>query len=110
MKYKNLRTGVVIDTPDIIAGGNWVLESDYKSSEEVNEHQENTQEENDVEQEQQEIVVEDKEELNQSKSEQNNQEEITKVQIMQELDAFGIEYNPRDKKQVLYELMMNHEQ
>lgn len=96
MEYKNLRTGVVIDTPDIIAGGNWVLESDYKSSEEVNEHQE--------------IVVDDKEDLNQSNNDQNDSEEITKKEIMQELDAFGIEYNPRDKKQVLYELMMNHEQ
>lgn len=32
---------------------------------------------------------------------------ITVKQIKQELDAFGIKYDPRMKKQELYELMLN---
>lgn len=31
---------------------------------------------------------------------------ITVKQIKQELDAFGVEYDPKAKKQVLYDLMM----
>lgn len=33
-------------------------------------------------------------------------DEVTKAQIMQELDAFGVEYDKRANKQVLYDLMM----
>ncbi|WP_288554150.1 hypothetical protein [uncultured Levyella sp.] len=33
------------------------------------------------------------------------QEEVTKKDIMQELDAFGVEYNPKAKKEELYQLM-----
>ena len=31
---------------------------------------------------------------------------VTKKEIMQELDAMGIEYNPRAKKEELYNLML----
>lgn len=31
---------------------------------------------------------------------------LSKKDIIQELEAMGIEHNPRDKKQVLYDLMM----
>ena len=31
---------------------------------------------------------------------------LNKKDIIQELEAMGIEHNPRDKKQVLYDLMM----
>ena len=31
---------------------------------------------------------------------------ITKAEIIEELDRKGIEYNPRDKKQVLYDLLI----
>lgn len=78
MQYKNKKTGVVIDTPCIINGGDWVP------------HVEKTKK-----------VVEEPEETT-----DNVPEEITKAQIMQELDAFGVKYNPRDKKQVLYDLMI----
>ena len=32
---------------------------------------------------------------------------ITKAQIMQELDAFGIEYDKKSTKRVLYDLMLS---
>lgn len=40
------------------------------------------------------------------KAESDDLTDITKKEIMQELDALGVEYNPRDKKQELYDLMM----
>ena len=89
MQYKNKKTGVVIDTPCIINGEDWVphVEKNKKVVEEV--------------QKEQEAVVEELEETT-----DDVPEEIKKAQIMQELDAFGIKYNPRDKKQVLYDLMI----
>ena len=33
-------------------------------------------------------------------------DDITKAEIIEELDRKGIEYNPRDKKQVLYDLLI----
>lgn len=102
MQYKNKKTGVVIDTPCIINGGDWVphVEKNKKVVEEVQKEQEDT-ETIETEPVEQEVVVEEPEETT-----DDVPEEITKVQIMQELDAFGVKYNPRDKKQVLYDLMI----
>lgn len=33
-------------------------------------------------------------------------DDITRAEIIEELDRRGIEYNPRDKKQVLYDLLV----
>ena len=33
-------------------------------------------------------------------------DDITRAEIIEELDRRGIEYNPRDKKQVLYDLLI----
>ena len=33
-------------------------------------------------------------------------DDITRAEIIEELDRKGIEYNPRDKKQVLYDLLI----
>ena len=100
MQYKNKKTGVVIDTPCIINGEDWVphVEKNKKVVEEVQKEQEAVVEEV---QKEQEAVVEELEETT-----DDVPEEIKKAQIMQELDAFGIKYNPRDKKQVLYDLMI----
>ncbi|MDT2593656.1 hypothetical protein P7D29_01845 [Lactococcus petauri] len=104
MQYKNKKTGVVIDTPCIINGGDWVSHVEKtKKVVEVEEVQKEQEDTKPVETEpvEQEVVVEEPEETT-----DNVPEEITKAQIMQELDAFGVKYNPRDKKQVLYDLMI----
>lgn len=104
MRYKNKKTGAIIDTPCIINGGDWVphIQKTKKvvEVEEIQKEQEDT-ETVETEPVEQEVVVEEPEETT-----DNVPEEITKAQIMQELDAFGVKYNPRDKKQVLYDLMI----
>lgn len=99
MQYKNKKTGVVIDTPCIINGGDWVPH--VEKTKKVVEVEEVQKEQEDTKPVEQEVVVEEPEETT-----DNVPEEITKAQIMQELDAFGVKYNPRDKKQVLYDLMI----
>lgn len=101
VKYKNTRTGAIIDSPCKISGGNWI---ELKEEEEVQ-----VEEVNDVEDknkiDEENIEVEEQGEVEEEK-EAEDFDGITKKQIMQELDAFGIEYNPRAKKQELYDLMM----
>lgn len=104
MQYKNKKTGGVINTPFVISGGDWVPHVEKtKKAVEVEESQKEQEDTETVETEpvEQEVVVEEPEEIT-----DNVPEEITKAQIMQELDAFGVKYNPRDKKQVLYDLMI----
>jgi hypothetical protein len=104
MRYFNTLTKATIDTEFKISGGDWVphVEKTKKvvEAEDVQKEPEDTKnlETDPVEQE---VVVEEPEEAT-----DNVPEEITKAQIMQELDAFGVKYNPRDKKQVLYDLMI----
>ncbi|WP_347979344.1 hypothetical protein [Lactococcus formosensis] len=99
MQYKNKKTGVVIDTPCIINGGDWAPH--VEKTKKVVEVEEVQKEQEDTKPVEQEVVVEEPEETT-----DDVPEEITKAQIMQELDAFGVKYNPRDKKQVLYDLMI----
>lgn len=95
MEYKNVKTGATFSSPCIISGGDWVLASEKEPKIET------------IVEEQPE-VVEIVEEPKAEEQEENTAdfEGITKAQIMQELDAFGIEYNPNAKKQELYDLMM----
>lgn len=94
MKYKNTKTGAIIDSPCKISGGDWI---------EIKETLEKTAEENRTVEENEEVTVEVTEEKEEEIEEIDG---ITKKEIMQELDAFGIEYNPRAKKQELYNLML----
>ena len=101
MKYQNTKTGAIFDSPCIVSGGNWikvvtkitreVIALENIEPEEV--RQESIQEET----EQQETEVANEVEV---------PKEITRVQIMQELDAEGIEYDKKANKQTLYNLMM----
>ncbi|MDT2848766.1 hypothetical protein P7H60_06290 [Vagococcus carniphilus] len=104
MRYINLKTGAVIDSSFAISGGDWIKDIEFKAQQTgVIENPETPNSE--------EITQPDKNVVEETIQEEQNstgQEEITKEQIMQELDAFGIEYNKRDKKQVLYDLMMQH--
>ena len=94
MRYFNTLTKATIDTDFKISGGDWVLENESKEA--VVDIQSNDADSKKPEQEQ---VVEES-------NVDGNYDWITKDQIMQELDAFGIRYDKRANKQVLYDLMM----
>ena len=89
MRYFNTLTKATIDTEFKISGGDWVLEDELEK------------------------VVVDKVDDKQKEVEQVSEETtgdetydgITKAQIMQELDAFGVEYDKKATKRVLYDLM-----
>lgn len=83
-EYINTKTGARISSPDVLYGENWEV-----VGEEVKEEVKN--------------VSNKKEEKDQ---EEKSSDEITKREIMAELDALGIEYNPKARKDELYKLMM----
>lgn len=97
MNYKNTRTGVVITTPCVVSGGNWKL---------IDEEQEQV---NDTPVS---VVITPTEETEQEDAANAASDylaDVTKKDIMQELDAMKIKYDPRAKKQELYDLMMQGE-
>ena len=94
MRYFNTLTKATIDTDFKISGGDWVLKNESKDA--VVDIQVNDADSQKVEQEQ---VVEES-------NVDGDYDGITKAQIMQELDAFGVEYDKHANKQVLYDLMM----
>ena len=114
MKYKNTRTGAVISSLSTISGKYWIEVEDRasdKEKEKVEDQGSNDEKVNtdvpdkvtdapDVKQ----IVEEVVEEIDASS---DGIDGITVKEIKQELDAFGIKYDPRMKKQELYELMLN---
>ena len=89
MRYFNTLTKATIDTDFKISGGDWVLDGELKK------------------------VVVDTVDDNQKEVEQVSEEttgdgkydSVTKAQIMQELDAFGIEYDKKATKRALHDLM-----
>ena len=89
MRYFNTLTKATIDTEFKISGGDWVLEDELKK------------------------VVVDTVDDNQKEVEQVSEEttgdgkydSVTKAQIMQELDAFGIEYDKKATKRALHDFM-----
>lgn len=101
MRYENLKTGAIIDSSLKIFGGDWVLSTDKN----INKTPEKQNEEQLDKTKDQQIQEETLEEENLV-----DFDGITRVQIMQELDAFGIEYDKRANKQILYDLMLNHGQ
>ena len=89
MRYFNTLTKATIDTEFKISGGDWVFEDELEK-----------------------VVVDtvdDKQKKVEQVSEGTTGDEtydgITKAQITQELDAFGIEYDKKATKRVLYDLM-----
>ncbi len=79
-------------SPFKIVGKNWIEVTENEVVETVDEKTPETLEENE-----QETAQEEKD---------DNIDGITKKEIMQELDAMGIKYNPRATKKELYDLMM----
>lgn len=95
MRYRNTKTGVIISSPCSVSGGDWVAEETTIAIE--------------VNVEEIPVVLENKELKEPKELEVNLDEDIdgiTVKEIKQELDAFGIKYNPRAKKQELYDLMI----
>ena len=88
MRYINTKTRAIIDSPFAISGGDWVKYSPtILNSEEIPE----------------------KVEIDNDKNEEKIIETPTgmaKKEIMAELDALGIEYDSKAKKEDLYKLMM----
>ncbi len=83
-EYVNIKTGARISSPDVLYGENWEVVG--KEVKEKVENVSNTKKEKD--------------------QEEKSTDEITKREIMEELDALGIEYNPKARKDELYKLMM----
>ena len=102
MRYKNTRTGAVIDSLCNISGKYWVkVEGRASDEEKVNtDEPDKVTDSPDLKQ----IIEEVVEEVDDSA---DGIDGITVKEIKQELDAFGIKYDPRMKKQELYELMLN---
>lgn len=80
MKYINTKTGAVIDSSCLIYGGDWVEYGKQEPKKEVIKEVKKTVEETST--------------------------DLTKEEVMNELDALGIEYNKKAKKEDLIKLMM----
>lgn len=105
MRYINTKTGAVVDSSFSISGGDWVLEAAIKEKEVIEQEQQIIVEQQVIEQEEQ-VEEPPKQEPSNPTGASDHYDGITKAQIMQELDAFGVTYDKRANKQVLYDLMM----
>ncbi|MDT2565142.1 hypothetical protein AUF12_05325 [Enterococcus avium] len=91
MRYKNSRTGAVIDSSFKISGGDWIRVDEQPVKNSI------------VSDKMQTVVETEKEDATSGVS--DDLADVTKKEIMQELDAMGIKYDSRAKKQELYDLM-----
>ncbi|MDU5466387.1 MAG: hypothetical protein E6084_00775 [Peptoniphilus harei] len=83
MRYFNKKTGAILDSPSECYGGQWV---EYDKKDDAQETPKDK--------------VEVKEEVKKESS------ELTKEEVMNELDALGIDYDKKAKKEDLIKLMM----
>lgn len=89
MIYINKLTRATIDSPTPIFGGDWVLIDQEEKEEHIAETKTQPKISDELE------------------NAENNKSVLTKADIMEELDAFGIEYDKKATKAELYEIMMN---
>lgn len=87
MKYINKRTGAILDSPSKIYGGQWI---EYDKIEDVKQSPKE--------------IIEDNEETKEDVNKEST--DLTKEEVMNELDALGIEYDKKSKKEDLIKLMM----
>lgn len=106
MEYKNTKTGVTFSSPCVVSGGDWVLLKDAPKTDEEPKKLNEEEIENTIDEAETPVVAQE-EQADEKEEQVAGLEGITKKQIMQELDAFGIEYNASSKKAELYELMMS---
>lgn len=108
MEYKNTKTGFILMTDCKISGTNWVR---IDKAERVGQAPAPAPEVEVVEQpaETPAPAVEHQQEpkVPEVSEDMAGFDGVTRNQIMQELDAQGIKYDPKAKKQVLYDLMMS---
>lgn len=97
MRYINTVTKATIDTEFKISGGDWVLEDELKTEVEPE-----TETETETEVKSEEVKAPEQETTG-----DEAYDAITVAQIKQELDAFGIEYDKKATKRVLYDLMLS---
>lgn len=83
MRYINKKTGAILDSPSKIYGGDWI---DYDKKDEVQEASEKRSEV--------------------KKEAKKDSSELTKEEIINELEALGIDYDKKAKKEDLIKLMM----
>lgn len=106
MEYKNTKTGTIISTTSHISGDHWVP---LKNVQKLNRAVEPAdQSEPDGVDNQQEVSEKESEPVEESTTVTGDVDfdSVTTKEIKQELDSQGIEYDPKAKKQELYDLMM----
>lgn len=116
MEYVNTKTGATISSPCKISGGDWVEVGTVPRKNpiaqlDIPEHTHILPVES-IEAENQKASIKSEEQQGNEENDDSfvNDEaynSITKNQIKQELDAFGIEYDPKAKKPDLYKLMLS---
>ena len=89
MRYRNLKTRAIFDSPCAISGGDWVAEEIIIAIKTEVNH----------------VEVEVKEKIEKVEVPEESIEGITVKEIKQKLDTMGIKYDPKAKKQELYNLM-----
>jgi len=103
MRYRNIKTGAILDSSCVLSGGDWVAEEPSKVIKNI----EDKIFEEIVIKEATKEAIEETEETEETEVDPDGDfNGIAVAQIKQELDAFGIKYNPKAKKQELYDLMM----
>lgn len=96
MRYLNTVTKATFDTDFKVSGGDWVLDDELKEEVEETDH-------DDADKKTVEPVGDET-------TGDENYDAVTKAQITQELDAFGVEYDKKATKRVLYDLMLAQEE
>lgn len=90
MRYRNLKTGAIFDSPCPISGGDWVAEETTIA----------------IKAEEKQVEIKVKEKIEKVEAPEESIDGITVKEIKQELDAMGIKYDQKAKKQDLYNLML----
>lgn len=83
MRYFNKKTGAILDSPSKIYGGQWI---EYDKKDDA-----------------QEAPIE---KVEVKKPVEENSTDLTKEEVMNELDALGIDYDKKAEKEDLMKLMM----
>ncbi|MFL8969313.1 hypothetical protein ACKA04_04490 [Helcococcus kunzii] len=104
MIFINKKTGVKIETNSKLSGV-WV-EYNPSISDDLKEKNKNELKEEIQKNIEKKEVTQDKKESVKNSKKHKEKEDITVREIKQELDAFGIKYNPKAKKDELYNLMI----
>lgn len=106
MRYKNIITGAVIDSSFKISGGDWKAVANQKEVAQQATIPPVAAALSDSE----DVLEPDPEPISEPEPDgptgNADIDSLGKKDIIQELEAMGIDHNPRDKKQVLYDLMM----